>query len=114
MVTLTKNMVPEQDGLYALRARGNSMSNEGIRDGDIVIIKPYRFFSDAKDGHKVIAHLISKDEFTLKNLYREKRGRIRLQPASIDPHHEPIYTRISDIELQGRVIAVIHSEVTLY
>ena len=87
-----------KEGPYVLRVRGNSMIDEGIHDGDYVIIEKR---NTAQNGETVVA-ILPDGEATLKKFYRE-RGRIRLQPAN--PEMEPIYVR--QAEIQGVVIGVL-------
>lgn len=89
---------------YALKVKGNSMIDEGIYDGDIVIIRKQE---TADNGQKVVA-LIDNHEATLKNFYKE-RGHIRLQPAnkSMEPL---IFRNGQDILIQGIVLDVIREE----
>jgi SOS-response transcriptional repressor LexA len=101
MYILTDSVVPDQDGLYALRVRGTSMIDAMINDGDTVIMKRQ---CSVKDGEIVAARLIDRDEMTLKYFYREP-DRIRLQPAN--PLVEPIYTSATNVDIQGRVVAII-------
>ncbi len=98
---LTRDIVPEQEGLYALRVRGTSMIDAMVDDGDIVVMKKQ---SVAKDGDMVAVRLIDRDEMTLKHFFRET-NRIRLQPAN--PTLKPIFVHPSNVEIQGRVVAVI-------
>lgn len=90
---------------YALRVRGRSMVDEGIFDGDYVIVeeKPV-----AENGETVVA-LLDGREATLKKFYRERvKGseRIRLQPAN--PEMEPIILGEDDrVEVQGKVRGVL-------
>ena len=63
---------------YVLRVRGNSMVDEQIRDGDFVVVNERR---RADNGEMVIA-LIDGTSATVKKYYRERDGRIRLQPAN--------------------------------
>ncbi len=100
-LTLTRDIVPEQDGLFALKVRGTSMIDAMVNDGDVVVMKRQ---SIAKDGDMVAARLIDRDEMTLKYFYREP-GRVRLQPAN--PMLGPIYAHPANVEIQGRVVAVI-------
>lgn len=81
-----------------LTVTGDSMIDEHIRDGDLVV---YERRSNARNGDTVVA-LIAGEEATLKKFYREK-NQIRLQPAN--PKYKPIYVR--DVEIQGVVIGVI-------
>ena len=85
---------------FALQVRGNSMIDEGIFDGDTVIIRKQ---PDAENGETVVA-LISGNEVTLKKIYKEK-GRFRLQPAN--PSLKPIYTK--ELIIQGKVLRVIRN-----
>jgi repressor LexA len=100
-LTLTRDIVPEQEGLFALKVRGTSMIDAMVNDGDVVVMKRQ---SIARDGDMVAARLIDRDEMTLKYFYREP-GRVRLQPAN--PMLGPIYTPPANVEIQGRVVAVI-------
>ena len=72
-----------------------------VDNGDIVILDAV---SSADDGEMVAAWLPDEEEATLKKLYRE-RERIRLQPANRTM--EPIYVDPHNIQIQGRVIAVL-------
>jgi site-specific DNA-methyltransferase (adenine-specific) len=74
------------------------MINEGIFDGDIVVIRKQ---PDAENGETVVA-LINNNEVTLKKIYKEKNG-FRLQPAN--PNLKPIFTK--ELMVQGKVISVI-------
>ena len=81
-----------------LTVTGDSMINEQIRDGDMVV---YERRSNPRNGDTVVA-LVDGDEATLKKFYKEK-NRVRLQPAN--PKYEPIFT--NNVEIQGVVIGVI-------
>ena len=63
---------------YVLQVKGDSMIEEQIRDGDYVIVENRRA---ARDGEMVIA-LLDGENVTLKKIYREGGGRVRLQPAN--------------------------------
>jgi DNA (cytosine-5)-methyltransferase 1 len=69
--------LPMANDFYALQVRGNSMIEEGIFDGDIVVIKRQ---SSAQNGQTVVA-IIDDNRATLKKLYKEN-GKFRLQPAN--------------------------------
>jgi len=101
-IKVPKTMLGKTGLHYALKVKGNSMINEGIHDGDTVIIKRQE---TAENGQKVVA-LIDNNEVTLKKLYREN-GRIRLQPAN--PDIKPIYIDPSRIVIQGIVMDVIQN-----
>ena len=103
-IAIPKNKLPASSNVYALRVVGNSMVDENINDGDIVLIKHQQ---TAENGQKVVA-LIDNQEATLKKFYRE-RGQIRLQPAN--SRMEPIIVKSDrDIMIQGIVLDVIKTD----
>jgi site-specific DNA-methyltransferase (adenine-specific) len=103
-IAIPKSKLPSSGDTYALRVVGNSMIDENINDGDIVLVKHQE---TAENGQKIVA-LIDNNEATLKKYYRE-RGHIRLQPAN--KAFEPIIIRKDrDIKIQGIVLDVIHEE----
>ena len=97
--------VPEdmvgRDETYVLQVKGDSMIEEQIRDGDYVIVENRRF---ARDGEMVIA-LLDGETGTLKKMYREGGGRVRLQPANAAL--QPIYVDQDRLRIQGVVIGVL-------
>jgi repressor LexA len=86
---------------YALRVRGDSMVEDHICDGDMILIENTR---DASDGQIVVA-LVGGSETTLKRFYREQGNMIRLQPAN--ETMSPIRVPASQVEIQGRLLAVL-------
>jgi repressor LexA len=86
---------------YVLKVRGNSMIDEQIRDGDFVIVNERK---SADNGEMVIA-LLNGHSATLKRFYRERDGRIRLQPANDTV--PPLYVHENDVLIQGVVVGVI-------
>ena len=99
-IEVPKSQLSKSGEHFALQVRGNSMIDEGIFDGDTVIIRKQ---PDAENGETVVA-LISGNEVTLKKIYKEK-GRFRLQPAN--PSLKPIYTK--ELIIQGKVLRVIRN-----
>ncbi len=95
------DMVRRQKDNYVLRVEGNSMIEEQIRDGDYIVVQAQE---SAEDGQMVVA-LVSDEAATVKKLYRERGGRIRLQPAN--PTMEPIVVDAADVQVQGIVVGVI-------
>jgi len=88
---------------YALRVSGDSMIDENINNGDIVLVKNQ---NTAKNGEKVVA-LVDNTEATLKQFYKEK-NHIRLQPANKEL--EPIIVnKNTPFAIQGIVVEVIKS-----
>lgn len=94
------DLVPDSANSYVLRVRGESMVDEGILDGDYVVVERN---PSPKNGDVVVA-LLDNAYATLKKFYREK-DRIRLQPAN--KTMKPIYCY--DPLIQGVVRAVIRS-----
>ncbi|MDP6494542.1 MAG: transcriptional repressor LexA [Dehalococcoidia bacterium] len=90
---------------YALRVKGTSMVDALVDDGDVVIVQPV---DSVQDGDMVVAWLQIEQEATLKRLYREG-DRIRLQPANSTM--KPIFVDPENIEVQGKVVAVIRNTV---
>ena len=97
VVDLEELFVSEGD-TFVLRVSGDSMIEEHIREGDLVVL---RRSSTARNGETVVA-LLDNGEATLKKFYRE-RGRVRLQPAN--EAYEPIF--VNRVKIQGVVIGVI-------
>ena len=84
---------------YVLRVQGNSMIDEHIRDGDFIVVSAQ---DRADDGQMVVA-LVGEESATVKKLYREAGGKVRLQPANAEM--APIFT--SRVQLSGVVRGVI-------
>jgi repressor LexA len=95
------DMVSRRRDNYVLRVEGNSMIEEQIRDGDYIVVQAQ---DTAEDGQMVVA-LVSGEAATVKKLYREAGGRIRLQPAN--PTMDPIFVDGDDLRIQGIVVGVI-------
>jgi len=100
---LTRDIVKDTRGIYALQVKGNSMIDALVHDGDVVIMRQQ---DDADNGEMVAVWLRDREETTLKRFYREGQ-RIRLQPAN--PSMEPIYVHPADVRIQGKVVAVIRA-----
>ena len=88
-------------GIYALRVKGWSMVDALINDGDIVLMQ---YVNVVENGEMAAVWLKAEKEATLKKVYVEP-GRVRLQPAN--SRMQPIYAESDNVEIQGRVIAVI-------
>lgn len=91
--------IGQKFGTFALQVDGDSMRDEGIMDGDYVIVERRDI---ARNGERVVA-LLPCGETTLKTYYREPDGKIRLQPAN--PAFKPII--VDDCRVQGVVIGVL-------
>ncbi|MFH1904254.1 MAG: transcriptional repressor LexA [bacterium] len=99
-ITLSRNEISRSGKYYALRVTGDSMTEEGIFDGDIVVIKKQE---TADNGQTVVA-IIDENEATLKKLYREN-NQFRLQPANLTLL--PIYRQ--EVEIRGIVVKIIRN-----
>ena len=121
---VARSLLPGRDkgstDLFALEVSGDSMIDAMVNDGDIVIMRPTK---EVRNGEMVAVWLNDRDETTLKYFYREvervriqpanstkqptyvEKVRVRLQPAN--PTMQPIFVHPSNLEVQGKVIAVI-------
>lgn len=97
-VAVPKTMVQKET--FALRVKGDSMVEENIQDGDIVIIERN---NSAENGESVVVR-INNEEVTMKKLYIEADG-VRLQPANKDM--QPIILKNQDIEILGIVRGIL-------
>ncbi len=98
---VTEDLTRGRKGVYALRVKGSSMVDALINDGDIVLME---YVNVVENGEMAAIWLKAEKEATLKKFYGEP-GRIRLQPANTQM--QPIYTEPDNVEINGRVIAVI-------
>jgi len=96
--------LPVNSDFYALRVVGDSMVDEGIFDGDIVVIKKQ---TSAENGQTVVA-IIDDNQATLKKLYKEK-NRFRLEPRN--QSMLPFFR--DEVEVRGIVWQIISSFNTL-
>ncbi len=94
-------LIPHGDGYYLLRVRGNSMVEDHIDDGDLVVVERRK---TARNGEIVVA-ILEDEEATLKRFYRDKNGNIRLQPANSSMN--PIYP--DQVEIRGVVRGVVRT-----
>jgi len=81
---------------FMLRVKGDSMIEDGLFDGDFVVVRRQ---SAAEDGDVVVALL--GDEATVKRFYRDN-GRIRLQPSN--SAMQPIHVGPDEVAIIGKVI----------
>ncbi len=99
-IAVPLELAPARDLGFVLRVKGDSMIEDGIHDGDYVVIEQR---STANNGDTVVA-LINQTHVTLKRWYREAH-RVRLQPAN--KTMQPTYPR--DVVVQGVVKGLIRS-----
>jgi repressor LexA len=99
-IFVPEDMVGRRD-TYVLQVKGDSMIDEQIRDGDFVIVENRK---SARDGEMVIA-LLDGESATLKKMYREGGGMVRLQPANA--RLKPLVVDQDRLSIQGVVIGVL-------
>jgi len=89
--------------VFALRVRGSSMIDEGIHDGDYLIVEPRE---TADSGQMVVAEV--DGGVTVKRLFTEKDGQIRLQPAN--PEMLPLVVAATRVRVVGAVVGVFRRQ----
>ncbi|MBN1814586.1 MAG: repressor LexA [Anaerolineae bacterium] len=100
-VELTRDILGDPEGLYALQVQGDSMIDALINDGDIVVM---RYQQKVENGEMAAVWLKDREEVTLKRFYHEG-AQVRLQPAN--PTMQPIYVNPRQVEVQGKVMMVV-------
>ncbi len=98
-IEVPESLLRKRDS-YALRVTGNSMMDEGILDGDVIVVEER---PSPGNGDVVVANI--NGEATVKRFYREKDGSVRLQPAN--PQFKPIVVRNGSFEIRGAVIGLL-------
>ncbi|MBI2458969.1 MAG: transcriptional repressor LexA [Parcubacteria group bacterium] len=99
-ITVPRTNLSNAGEHFALKVQGNSMIDEGIFNGDTVIIRKQ---NTASNGETIVA-IINGNEATLKKIYRFQNG-FRLQPAN--PEMKPIF--VKSLLVQGKVVSVIRN-----
>lgn len=97
---VSTDVLAESGKHYALKVMGTSMIEEGIFDGDTVIVREQK---TAENGETVVA-IVDGGEATLKKIYRDG-GRIRLQPAN--QAFLPLFPE--EVEIRGKVVSIIRN-----
>jgi repressor LexA len=97
-LSVSPTLITGKKPAFILQVKGNSMVEEGILDGDYVVIEQQE---EAKNGDIVVA-LLDNGLATLKRYFREAT-RIRLEPANAQM--APIFTR--KVKIQGKVVGVV-------
>lgn len=101
-IDIARGLLTEEEGLFALQVKGDSMIDAMVSDGDIVVM---RQAPEWRNGDMVAVWLNDREETTLKYIFHEGRN-VRLQPAN--PTMTPII--IEDprtLEVQGKVMLVV-------
>jgi len=89
--------------VFALRVRGTSMVDDGILDGDYLVVERR---SEVSDGQTVIADV--DGQATVKRFYRERGGKVRLQPAN--DRLLPLVVRGEHVRIRGVVVGVLRKQ----
>lgn len=97
-ISVSPTMITGKKRSFVLQVKGDSMIEDGIFDGDYVIIEEQ---DEAKNGDIVVA-LLENGLATLKRFYKEAT-RVRLEPANATMR--PIYA--SNVRIQGKCVGVI-------
>ena len=95
---ISSSLVRPGDKSFVLQAKGDSMIDDGILNGDYVVIREQ---AEARNGDIVVAVL--KNGFATLKRYYQEANRIRLQPANSTM--SPMY--VTDVSIRGKVVAVI-------
>jgi repressor LexA len=101
LLEVTADLTRGRQDIYALKVKGTSMIDALINDGDIVLMQ---YVNTVDNGEMAAVWLKAEKEATLKKVYVGP-DRVRLQPAN--RQMPPLYADPGDVEIQGRVIAVI-------
>src|SRR5260370_20913220 len=89
-----------RDNTFCLRVKGDSMIEDGIRDGDYIIVEGR---DSAYNGETVVA--LIGNEATVKKFYREPDGQVLLQPAN--PTMQPIMVTEGALAIRGGVVVLM-------
>lgn len=101
-IPVSTNLLKSGSKYFLLRAIGDSMSQAGIEDGALMLVRKQ---PQAENGDKVIA--LIDDEATVKEFHREKEV-VLLKPRSKNKEHKPIVLT-ENFEIQGVVTSVLPS-----
>jgi repressor LexA len=100
-IAVPNDLIPRRGNSYVLRVRGESMIDEHIESGDFVVVHG----RDTADNGEMVVALVDGTSATVKRLYREPGGWIRLQPAN--EAIRPIRVHEDNVLIQGVVVGVI-------
>jgi repressor LexA len=98
-IDVPQSLIRKRDS-YALRVAGDSMMDEGILDGDIIVVEDR---PDPHAGELVVA--LVEGEATVKRFHREKNGSVRLQPSN--SAYKPILVSGGNLKIRGAVVGLI-------
>lgn len=98
---VSDDLIQRRGNIYAVKVKGESMVDALIGDGDIVLLS---YADNVEEGDMTAVWLKKEQEITLKKLFKEGE-RVRLESAN--SQISPIYTSADNIDIQGKVVAVI-------
>jgi repressor LexA len=98
-IPVPSDMVKNIQGAFLLRVKGDSMSGDGIKPRDLVIVKP-----QPTANHGDLVAVLLGDEATVKRIHFEG-DRVSLMPSN--PAYEPIIVDREDARIVGRIIGLI-------
>jgi len=100
-VELTRDIVKDDTGIFALKVQGDSMIDALIYDGDVVLMRSQE---RVENGELAAVWLPDEEEATLKRFFLEGK-QVRLQPEN--PTMQPMFFPAKDVEVKGKVVCVI-------
>lgn len=89
-------------GDFLLEVRGDSMNRLGIEDGMMAVLRP-----GAATPGAICALWVDGEGGTLKEVYPQEDGSVRLVPRSTNPRHRPVVIPAEQVRVQGRLIRVL-------
>lgn len=98
---VSDDLIQRRGNIYAVKVKGESMVDALIGDGDIVLLS---YVDNVEEGDMTAVWLKREQEITLKKFFKEGE-RVRLESAN--SQISPIYTSADNIDIQGKVVAVI-------
>jgi repressor LexA len=87
---------------FALRVTGDSMIDDMIAEGDMVIMKPVPNAKTLKNG-TIVAARVDGQGTTLKH-YHIQGDKVTLKPAN--PKYQPIQAKAAQVEIQGTLVGI--------
>lgn len=100
------NMVKRPKGVFSLRVAGDSMIDDGIMDGDYVLVRPRNEIDNGRIGVVLI-----DDEATVKRIFKQK-NRVVLKSANKKARYKPIYISAKEnLRIIGQVIGCVRTEI---
>lgn len=100
-VEVSDGLIQTKGNIYAVKVKGESMVDALIGDGDIVLLS---YVDNVEEGDMTAVWLKKEQKITLKKLFKEGEH-VRLESAN--SQISPIYTSADNIDIQGKVVAVI-------